>query len=79
MFFFYLFKELLTFLMCIFGLPYQYSFLIFHIILAFSFYSYFFIFLNERQKQRKKKKSKLHYELSFLYVNPFCPINFSPY
>ena len=63
--------------------PYQYSVLIFHIILAFSFYYLVYIFLNERQKQGKKKeaykqnKEWLHHELNFLGINLFCPINFS--
>ena len=63
--------------------PYQYSVLIFHIILAFSFYYLVYIFLNDRQKQKKKKeaykqnKEWLHHELNFLGINLFYPINFS--
>ena len=48
----------LTFLMCVVCSRYHYSFLMFYIILLFSFFVCF-IFLNERhQKGRKKKENK---------------------
>ena len=47
----------LTFVMCVVCSRYQYSFLMFYIILLFSFYV-FFIFLNERQKKEVKIKKQ---------------------
>ena len=45
----------LTFLMCVVCSHYQYSFLMFYIILLFSFFVCF-ISLNERQQKERKKK-----------------------
>ena len=70
----------LTFLMCVICTHYQYSFLIFYIILLFSFC---FIFLNERQQKGRKKKernkeNKVKSRIKFSIWQPFWSHYFIP-
>ena len=54
--FIYLFIVALTILLCVVCSPYLFSFLIFHIMLLFSFYIFFlFSGMKERNKGRKKQ------------------------
>ena len=71
----------LTFLMCAVCSHYQYSFLMFYIVLLFSFF--LFYFLNEKQQKKKKKErkkiKKVNHELNFLFgtflVQLFFPLD----